>query len=263
MTEATIPRPDHRIILLGASNLTLGLPRIVRSLQKTLPGQVEIISAHGHGRSYLRWSKVVFRGLPSIRDCSLWQHLDTLPEAINTYALVTDLGCDLFYGEKPDQIIESVNQCMARLSAMDARIVFARPPLERLYELSSWQYFVAKNIFFPGPTVPWDIMREYITEVDSGAVEVTDSLGATSLSPKRDWYGVDPIHIMRKKRNEAWREILSRWNLPHDLDVAVPSLMDGLHIWTRKAAQSQMWRTPKILQQPAYRWTDGSTLSVF
>lgn len=255
--------PDHRIVLLGASNLTLGLPRLVQSFRACLPGTVEVLSAHGHGRSYLKWSYVIYRGLPSIRDCSLWEDLKSRPPAKQTYALVTDLGCDLFYGSKPEPIVESVTACFQNLTDLNAKIVLARPPLQSLHPINNWHYYVAKNTFFPGPTIPWPTMREYITEVDDRIMQTANDLGVASIAPKKEWYGFDPIHMTRTMRNQAWNEILTDWQLPEEFEVATPKLAESLHIWTRKAAKRKTWWIPQLLAQPSHQWQDGTSLSVY
>lgn len=263
MSQPHQTEPDHRIILLGASNLTLGLPRLVQSFRASLPGTVEVLSAHGHGRSYLKWSYVIHRGLPSIRDCSLWEDLKARPAAKQTYALVTDLGCDLFYGSKPGPIVDSVAECLQNLTDLNAKIVLARPPLESLSLINHWHYYFVKNTFFPGPTIPWPTMREYITEVDERVLETAKTMGIANVAPKKEWYGYDPIHMKRAMRNQAWDEILSAWQLPEEFNIEAPKLSGSLHIWTRKAASRKTWWMPQLLAQPAHQWQDGSSLSIY
>ncbi len=263
MIQNTECGPDYRVILLGASNLTLGLPRLVHSLRTSLPGTVEVISAHGHGRSYLKWSYVFYRGLPSITHCDLWSDLEKRPAAKETYALVTDLGCDLFYGAKPQPIIDAVGICLNRLSQLGAKTVFVRPPLDRLYQISDWHYYVVKNIFFPGPTVRWPLMREYITEVDQGVMGIAEGLGCSIVAPNISWFGFDPIHIKRTQRNFAWQEIVKTWRGPESLQIAAPGLAESFHTWTRKASSRKVWWIPNTHSQPSYQWPDGSSLSVY
>ncbi len=255
--------PDYRVILLGASNLTLGLPRLVHSLQSSLPGSVEILSAHGHGRSYLKWSYVIYRGLPAITHSELWSELNARPPAKKTFAIVTDLGCDLFYGSKPESIIDAVGICLNRLSQLGAKTVYVRPPLDRLYQITDWHYYVVKNVFFPGPTIRWPLMREYITEVDRGVLTIAEDLGCSMITPKIDWYGFDPIHIKRTQRNRAWQEIIQSWLPPDSIQMDSPGLGKSLHTWTRKASTRKVWWIPNTHPQPTHNWPDGSSLSVY
>src|SRR5262245_41279757 len=66
---------SRRVIILGASNVTMSFPLIVRAIQSSLPRPVDIFAAHGHGRSFCAWSYVLHRGLPSIMDCGIWRGL--------------------------------------------------------------------------------------------------------------------------------------------------------------------------------------------
>lgn len=248
---------------MGASNLTLALPRIVYSLQTQLPGKTDILSAHGHGRSYLKWSHVGPRGLPGIRDAQIWQALVERPPAEKTTAIITDLGCDLFYGEKPGAIIESVSTCMERLHASNIDTVFVRPPLNSLSKLSATRYYLVKNLFFPGPTPSWTTMKEYIHNVDEGTVATAERLNIPMVTPREEWYGVDPIHILRKQRSAAWEEILSHWNLPHKLKVKTPTLNQSIELWKLRPAVRSSFRKEQVQSQPVRTYEDGSTLSIY
>lgn len=263
MTEQSSVAPDYRVILLGASNVTLGLPRLVNSLRKSLPGKVELLIAAGHGRSYLGWSYVIHRGLPGIRNCQLWEALESRPAAQNTYALVTDLGCDLFYGAKPDSIIKSVESCINRLDQFGARTVFARPPLTALEKLTPRKYYLIKNLFFPGPTLPWETMWQYINEVDAGMENVVKTANIHSAAPPEGWYGIDPIHIRQSQRNVAWTELIRPWGIDPAPEVTSVGSFDSLSLWSQKAALRKLWWIPRQHQQPVKTWEDGSMLSLF
>lgn len=263
MTQSAEDGPDYRVILLGASNLTLGLPRLVHSVRERLPGRVEILAAHGHGRSYLKWSHVLYRGLPGIRDCELWKALTTRPSARHTLAIVTDLGCDLFYGEPPSAIVEAVSVCLERLNTVEAQVTFVRPPLAALYEISDWRYYVVKNLFFPGPTIPWSTMREYITRVDQEVLNRASEMGVAQISPPKAWYGFDPIHMTRKLRNQAWEEILAMWDLDESIAVAAPRFSQTWQLWNQKSAERSHWRAMQRHAQPILTWDDGSSLSIY
>ena len=88
----------QRVILLGASNVTLAFPLIVEGLRRSLPEPIELFAAHGHGRSYGLWSRVLMRRLPGIRECGLWESLATRSGEGRPLALVTDVGNDLLFG---------------------------------------------------------------------------------------------------------------------------------------------------------------------
>ena len=57
--------PAHRALLLGASNITIGLPWLIPAVEERLGAPVEIAGAWGHGRSYGKPSSLLFRTLRS------------------------------------------------------------------------------------------------------------------------------------------------------------------------------------------------------
>ncbi len=112
----------RRVILLGASNLTRGISTVVGIAQASLGGPLDVVAAMGHGRSYGMWSRVLVRELPGIATCALWDALDRRPR-LDTVALVTDIGNDIFYGASIDEIVSWVDVTLARLERI------ARGPL--------------------------------------------------------------------------------------------------------------------------------------
>jgi len=204
-----------RFVFLGASNLTIGFPIVLHALANTFNEQVEVFAAHGHGRSFGKWSYVLVRGLPGIRDCGLWGELESQPST-RTYALITDVGNDLIYGSSVNVVYDWVATCLTRLAQQESEIVWVRPPLERVLQLRGWQYRIAKNVFFPGPTVAWDEMQKRVCELDQRLLQLAYDQGATVLTPPRQWYGIDPIHIRWSQRIKAWRTILGGWEIDCD-----------------------------------------------
>src|SRR5262245_2033911 len=81
----------HRIVLLGASNLTRGISTVIETAGSILGRPLEVLAAFGHGRSYGMSSSVLGRSLPGIVDCGIWQSLAARPP-VSTSALITDIG---------------------------------------------------------------------------------------------------------------------------------------------------------------------------
>jgi hypothetical protein len=112
-SRPTSDRPS-RLVALGASNLTRGLPELLRAAGSGSPAPTEFLCALGLGRSYGLRSRVLFRSLPSILECGLWSRLSELPPA-STTALVTDVGNDILYGASVGSLSSWVEECVARL----------------------------------------------------------------------------------------------------------------------------------------------------
>ena len=51
--SSTAPETRTRVVLLGASNLTLAWPRIMDQLQARFSAPLDIYTANGMGRSYV------------------------------------------------------------------------------------------------------------------------------------------------------------------------------------------------------------------
>ena len=65
----------NRIVLLGASNLTLSLRLAIQQIQHCCGRPSEVLAAVGHGRSYGQSSQVLIRELPGIIESGLWSQL--------------------------------------------------------------------------------------------------------------------------------------------------------------------------------------------
>lgn len=201
-----------RIVLLGASNVTLGFSVLTRLFRSGFDGALDIRGAFGHGRSYGAWSTMAIRSLPPIGDCGLWRSLDEATDAVTPYALLTDIGNDLMYGHQPEAIADWVETCLDRLLAVNARIVVTRLPLSRIERLSALRYHATRASFFPlHRPIVWPEMLERARELDARVTDAAERRGTVVVTPLLDWYGFDPIHIRWKRRSQAWSEILSGW----------------------------------------------------
>lgn len=256
-------RPALRAILLGASNLKAALPSLVAGLRRKAGGPVEVLAACGHGRSYGMWSRFVFvRRLPGIVDCGLWQELSRRPP-LPTVALLTDIGNDLLYGAGAGMIAGWVRTCLDRLAFQQAEAVLTLLPLGRLERLSSWQYLLARSILFPGRNVPWDAVRREARELDERLREAGREHEVRLVQPEASWYGIDPIHILRGRRNEVWRGILSQWTLASPGPVEGEWPARGRRLPAFGAEEFRLLGIRFARPQPALCFADGTTLSLF
>jgi hypothetical protein len=201
--------PALRAVLLGASNLRISLPWIVDRVRRRAGGPVETLAACGHGRSYGAWSRFLFgRRLPGIAGCGLWRELGRRPP-LPTFALVTDIGNDLAYGAGVVETAGWVETCLDRLAGQEAEIVMTLLPLARLERLSGLQVRLAAALLFPGRELPWPALLDRARDLDERLRRMGRERGAHLIEPAADWYGLDPIHLRRRRRREVWSQIVS------------------------------------------------------
>jgi len=248
-----------RVVLLGASNLALGFPLVVRQLLAGLPRPLEIFGAFGHGRSYCTWSRVLFRGLPGIDRCGLWNDLERIrnEKTSQTLALVTDLGNDLIYGSQPELVARRVEQCLGMLSAHGAEIVVTRLPLTSVERLSALRYHATRTVFFPRTRGSWPEMRRRARALDTAVEELGSRFSVRLIEQPLSWYGFDPIHIRRSRRAEAWRTIFSGWSLfaPPAHNKRLP-LSDVVRLHLAAPAERRLFGRHRMRLQPALQMDD-------
>ncbi|MGD9855680.1 MAG: SGNH/GDSL hydrolase family protein [Planctomycetaceae bacterium] len=252
----------QRVILLGASNVTLGFPMLVEGLRASLPGPVELFAAHGHGRSYGLRSRVLMRRLPGILNCGLW---DALPRASSDggrpLALITDVGNDLLFGVRPELLLSWVEQCVQRLGEQHAAVTIALPPLQSTLRLSAARYHATRMVFFPGSGPDWESMRRMIVELESGLRELAAQYTCRAVEPRAEWYGFDPIHVRSRHRPASWSEILSAWPVTNGVRIARRPAAQGLRYWRLAPAERDLWGRTRRNFQPA--WRDGDAASIW
>lgn len=242
----------QRLVLLGASNLTVGFPLLFGSLQTGVEGPAEVFAALGHGRSYGAWSRVFFRELPGIVDCGLWDELESRPEpTAGTRALITDVGNDLAYGAPVSQIADWVGLCLERLAHRGAQTVLTLPPMASLRTLSAWRYRLMRTVLFPHCRIEWLEMLRRAEQLSDRLGELARSSGALVVEPEGRWYGFDPIHIRRGHRTPAWSAILTGWpGFEAARPVGGAARRNGLRLGPCRPAHRRLFGRPQQTPQP-------------
>lgn len=256
--------PDHRIVLLGASNVTISFRGITGLVRAGFGGDLDVFAAHGHGRSYGARSFIPGRSLPGITRSGLFDAVAAAePPRRGTHVLLTDVGNDLIYGTEPDVVLGWVETALERLVASSpgvCEIVVTGLPLERMHALPEWHYRWFTKLLFPTCDVPtFAEMRDRAPAVDAGLAELARRFGAVRFVPPGTWYGRDPIHVLRSIRTEAWRRILRGWpsvDLPEGAaprHVLPPTWWWHHRPWERRfLGFAQRTRQP-IVRHPEFR----------
>lgn len=267
-TDATNADVAH-VVVLGASNVTLGFPRIVAEIRRQFPGRVQIFAAHGHGRSYGQPSWAPFRVLPGLRKCGLWDAFRAVREQAAAgqrapvYALATDLGNDLLFGATPERIDEWLVECLTLLKSEGATMTVGRPPVFALKRLGRTRFKATRHFFFPNSPLTYERMLVDVPRLDELIVTRADEVGARTFTPSPEWYGFDPIHIRRAARPAAWREIVGRWFDADGDQAARTDVRPRRRDWLLRAAERRVFGVRRHTPQPAFRCADGGGIWLF
>jgi hypothetical protein len=256
----------QRVIILGASNVTIAFPRLWHGLRRAVGEPVDLFAAHGHGRSFGMWSRVGPRELPGIVPCRIWDDLSAQPTTndLQPLALVTDIGNDLLYGATPDQICEWVKACVSRLKSMSARVVLTQLPLASVEQLGPRRFQLFRSAFFPGSQLRFDELHAKVTRLNELVVELGQSHNLPTPTPRGEWYGFDPIHIRRRHRDAAWGELLASWfDQPNAAAFRRVGPARALSLWRQRPFERRWFGRVQSSPQPVLREQDGSRLWLY
>lgn len=221
--------PRNRIILLGASNLTLSLRLVTHLMQQRFGGPSEFLAAVGHGRAYGSANQVLLRGLPGINASGLWPQLNSVG-VLPTYALLTDIGNDILFGSAPEQILRWVEWCVEQLQMQmqmqSAQIVVTNLPMASIEDLSERRYTFYRNIFYPFCRFPRSETVSRARAVYQGLIELASRRNFTLYEQEPVWFGPDGIHVHYWKRRAFYRDILERFPLCSDRQSDVEEAPD-------------------------------------
>lgn len=261
MVFHTLTSPRNRIVLLGASNLTLSLRLAIHLMQQRFGGAGEILAAAGHGRAYGVASQMMGRGLPGIADCGLWRQLDSM-EPCPTYAVLTDIGNDILYEATPEQILRSVEWCIGQLQKHSAQIVVTNLPMASIEGLSERRYLFFRNIFYPFCRLPRNETVSRAQAVHSGLMDRATRCDFRLHEQEPGWFGLDGIHVNYWNRRAYYQHILEQFPLSADGQTGVENKKELLLTWRQRpqfACKTVMGRAI-CCRQPSGRLPDGSAV---
>jgi hypothetical protein len=248
--------------MLGASNLAIHLPTIIETARLIHGEPVDVLIAGGHGRSYGMTTSVLGRVLPGITQCGLWSDLERRP-ATSTTALVTDIGNDILYGQRVEEIADWVEECLARLSRVANTLAVTELPLETTHALSHRRFLFFRSLFFPSCRLTREEALSRSKQLNERVAEAAAKYGATIVKQSPEWYGFDPIHIRRTRSARAWREILGPWSPESEVVLAQLSVLRWIAVRRLRPLERRLWGRVERCDQPAGRLPDGTTISLY
>jgi len=258
------PEPMNRIVMLGASNLTLSLRTVIQLLQHRCGGPSDVLVAAGHGRSYGQFSQVLIRGLPGITTSGLWSHLESA-NSLPTYAFLTDIGNDIPYGYMPEQILEWVAWCVEQLQQQSNHIVMTNIPIASIESLSTRRFTIIRSLLFPFSRLSKPELINRAKQVHAGLIDMASSRNIKLYEQESTWFGPDGIHILYWKRKELYRRIFEQ--LPLSLAEREPAgdTAPRFSAWKQRPrfAYKKVLGREQRQQQPSGLLLDGSAVSMY
>ncbi len=244
----------QNVVLLGASNLVLGWPNLIRTLREIIAEPVDLSIAMGMGRSYVTSSSFCFRKLPAIRNCGLWKQL---PQDLERppYVLITDLGNDIVYQFESKQIVASVRECLNRIRDWhpDARIVMTGLPMASLASVGRLRFLIARTILFPGCRLTLPQVVEQALSLEKLARELATEFGVPIVEPEPHWYGLDPIHVVPKFREDAFARYFAAFGHSASEQTTADGPPASLKIRRPTPAESVKFGSKRTVEQPVFR----------
>jgi len=246
-----------RVVALGASNLTRGLPAVVSAARSAWGPGVELVASLGLGRSYGARSRVGFRSLPSILDSGLWAKLQKMPAAA-TRAVIADVGNDILYGFSTPQILDWVGAAASRLQTLTADVVLTDLPMASLRRTSRRKFVFLRSILYPPCRLSYEEILERAEAVNAGLERLAAALRLRFFRLRSEWYGCDPIHIRPSCWNAAWCEIL---DLPPAANHV--SRLEALRLYAAPAEHQWLFGALRVVPQHGRSLPAGGRLWLY
>jgi hypothetical protein len=195
------------VVMVGASNLTISLPVAIKLIMDFIEGPKSIFVAHGPGRSYLKRAGLPMFRFQGISICPLFDNLETATNNIaqaKIYALVTDIGDDLLYNQKPKNIAKGVEKVLNRLNNLGAEIAVTPPPMVSINNLSQKRYYFLRSFYYPFCHISYSEIMVNVSLLTNLINELCFKYKVKLLNQNPNWYGFDRIHLFGRFQKIAY-----------------------------------------------------------
>lgn len=254
---------QQRVVLLGASNLSIMFPTIVETLRAMFAHPIELHVAKGFGRSYGLHSKFFGKKFPGILSSGLWPALNRA-RPLPTVAIVADVGNDLAYEAPVEKVVEWIERALDRLAVHEAQVVLNNVPIESLRRVGWARYHTLREVLFPSCKLSHQEMLRRAESLSERLAEVAVVRETPLFAGESDWYGLDPIHPRLKSAGEIWRRMLGAISGVGEVaTLARPSARTTLHYRRLRPLECAQFGLTRRAEQPAMRAVDGTTISIY
>jgi hypothetical protein len=160
------------------------------------------------------------------------------PSPVPTLALLSDIGNDIAYAQRPDTTVSWVMELAQRLENQGAEVVLTGVPVESLRGLPQWLFLVLRKLYYAGQTVTHDDVMQRLSDLEGALENVARERGYLFLPTEPQWYGIDRFHLRSAHHTACWEGWMER--LRPDLGF------QGIPTW------SSLWRL-----RPSDYWYRG------
>lgn len=198
-------QPKQRIHLYGASNLWLSRRAALGAVRRRFDGPIEIGLACGPGRSYgLRAGNPLVTYRP-LRDVEF-----PMTSPVPTLALLSDIGNDIAYAQRPDTTLAWVSDLAHRLESQGAEVILTGLPVESLRTLPNWMFLVLRRLYYAGQTVTQSDVMQRLVDLEGGLEKLALERGYPFLTTDPRWYGFDRFHLRSSYHAQCWEGWMER-----------------------------------------------------
>ena len=249
MAQVELTCSRRAVVVLGASNVSRGLARLVASMRGRVAAPADLFVAAGHGRAYGVSSRVGLRRLPSVLASGLWRALDR-ERVEQPLALITDVGNELLYGLGVAAVARGVREAAARLADRGARITITGLPLASIGRVGPVHYRLLRTLYVPGCLLSLAEIKDASRWLDEELRAIAADTGAVFLEQPGDWYGLDAIHVKRSRLGDLWATVADAWELPNASGQPRVSLAEWATLGSRAAEVRSVARVMRLTRQP-------------
>ncbi|NBT14402.1 MAG: hypothetical protein EBS56_12620 [Planctomycetia bacterium] len=242
--------PSRRgVVVLGASNVSRGLVRLVATTRCRSPGPLDLFVVAGHGRGYGVSTRVWQRRLPSILSSGLWRALDR-ERPDRPLAVITDVGNELLYGLGVTAVASAVREAATRLADRGARLAITGLPLAGIDGVGPVRYRLLRTLYVPGCLLRLAELKAATRWLDEELQAIAADTGATFLEQPAEWYGFDALHVRRPHLDALWHRVCDAWTLPPVADAPRATFADWATLGSKAAEVRSLGRIPRLTRQP-------------
>lgn len=249
MTARGEPAPGRSVLVLGASNVSRGLPRLAAMLRSRCAGPVDLFVAAGHGRGYGVNTRVGVRRLPSILASGLWRAAER-ERVMAPAALITDVGNELLYGLGVAAVAALVREAAGRLADRGATLAITGLPVASLARVGAVRYRLMRTVYVPGCLLSLDGIKEAAAWLDDELRAVAAATGAVFVEQPGAWYGFDAMHLKRRSLDHLWHRACDAWGLAAPVGPSRATLADWVAIGSRAAEVRSLAGARRLTPQP-------------